>query len=317
MGTQRAIDGRIRSLPDEYYGSQGDIAGAKSARSIEIRHELSYEAFIRDYVRKKRPVVVKDVVSKDSITPEVLRELSGHRPLADLAGGGGSRFLVRGRASSIDKFNSLSTLGDYLTHFASDDADLPYLTNLCVSVNFPEVADAFAPPRYFESNWSSKWPFSALAFEQSSRVGSEVFISPKGGTYGVLHYDRHAQFLGTCQYFGKKLWWLCPPEQSEYLYPVAGGYPFVSPVNPFDPDLKTFPLFERVKPFVVTLEAGDLMFVPSLWWHMTKAITPNISTLHRIINRHNLGAYLWDLRQYLMHDRRLLLGALRQLILGK
>jgi Cupin-like domain len=317
MSTSGTIHERIRSLPDEYFQTRGNGVGTANAEPVETRRDLSYDEFVNAYVRKKRPVVIKDGVLKNSITPEVLLADSGHRSLTELAGGGGSRFLVRGRASSIEKFNAMATLGDYLGRFAADDADLPYLTNLCVSVNFPGLAQAFASPRYFQPNWSSRWPFSAFAFEQSARVGTEVFISPAGGTYGVLHYDRHAQFLGVCQYFGKKVWWLCSPEYTRYLYPVPGGYPFVSPINPLDPDLDKFPEFVRVRPFVVTLEAGDILFVPSLWWHMTRAVTANISTLHRVINRHNVMSYLWDLRQYLKNDRRVLLGAVKQLIVRR
>lgn len=316
MSAQHALDKRIRTQSDEYYRLGAEQAWKYTAQQVDVHFDLSYHDFVREYVRKKRPVVIKGGAAKDAITPETLKTFSGNTPLAELVGGGGSPYLVRGSASSIEKFKSLITLGDYLNRF-TEDSDLPYLTNLSVSNNFPKLANAFAPPRYFEPNWNSRWPFGALDFEKSNRGGAEVFISPAGGTYGVLHYDRHHLFLGVCQYFGKKLWWMCPPEQSEYLYPVGGRHQSISWVNPASPDLQRFPLFAMVKPFVVTLEAGDLMFVPSSWWHMTRAVSANISGLHRILNWHNIRGYMWDFRHYLMRNPALLLMGLKQVVSRK
>lgn len=311
--TAQLADRRIRTQPDEYFRPDTELTWMARAQAVESRRDLSDREFVREYVRRQRPVVIKDGVPKDAVTPETLRSCCGHRPLANLVGGSGSPILVRGSAAAIEKFRSLGTLGEYLTHFA--EADLPYLTNLSISRTFPEAAEAFVPPCYFGRNWVTRWPFSAMSF--GDRGGAELFISSAGGTYGVLHYDRPALFLGICQYFGKKLWWLCPPEQSEYLYTVGGRHHNVSRVNPFSPDLQTYPLFEQVKPFVVTLEAGDLMFVPSSWWHMTKAITPNIAALHRILNRHNIVPYLGYLRRELTHNRGLAVPTLKQLIWRK
>jgi len=243
--TQSGIDDRIQIHPDGIYEPPAEAGWNEGALDVDSRHDLSYDEFIREYVRRKKPVVIKNGVSTDSITPETLHSLAGHRPLANLSGGTGSRFLVRGPASSIEKFRSLTTLGDYLEHFTEPGSELPYLTNLSVSKDVSEAAGAFAAPKYFQPNWNSKWPFSALNFD--NRGDAEVFISPPGRSYGVLHYDRHALYLGICQYYGKKLWWLCPPEQSAFLYPVGGGYQNISGVNPLNPDLRKFPLYSQGK----------------------------------------------------------------------
>lgn len=40
-----------------------------------------------------------------------------------------------------------------------------------------------------------------------------------------------------------------------------------SVVDPARPDWRRFPLFARATPVTCVAEAGDLLFVPSMWWH--------------------------------------------------
>jgi hypothetical protein len=270
------------------------------AQQVDRVSGLSRDDIVRHYIRRKRPVVIADAVPSDAVSPATLRARCGLKPIATLVGAGGSHVLVRGRESAVANFQTLATLGDYLDGFEAR-VDLPYLTNLCIYTNFPEMRDEFMPPALFEPNWKTRWPLSTLAWDSHNPGGAELFMAPAGTGYGTLHYDGHAVFVGTCQYFGRKLWWLCPPEQSEYLYPVKSGFFHISPVDPFVPDYGKYPLFAKAKPYVVTLEPGDAMFVPASWWHVTHAVTPNIATIVRIVNRHNLMAHLWEFRSFARH----------------
>ena len=40
-----------------------------------------------------------------------------------------------------------------------------------------------------------------------------------------------------------------------------------SPLRVGRPDLARYPNFNRTRPLTVTLEAGDALFIPALWWH--------------------------------------------------
>lgn len=42
--------------------------------------------------------------------------------------------------------------------------------------------------------------------------------------------------------------------------------PWVS-VDPDAPDLQQFPLFAHCTPIKVTVKAGDILYLPSLWYH--------------------------------------------------
>jgi peptidyl-lysine (3S)-dioxygenase / protease len=50
---------------------------------------------------------------------------------------------------------------------------------------------------------------------------------------------------------------------------VEGRVPWIS-VDPDFPDLKQYPLFEHANPIHVTLQKGDVLYLPSLWFHQVK-----------------------------------------------
>lgn len=41
----------------------------------------------------------------------------------------------------------------------------------------------------------------------------------------------------------------------------------MSPVDITDPDLKRFPRFANAKRLQCVLKPGDVLFMPSFWWH--------------------------------------------------
>lgn len=46
----------------------------------------------------------------------------------------------------------------------------------------------------------------------------------------------------------------------------SGLVPWI-PVDPLCPDFDTYPMYETVKPITCTLKPGDLLYLPSLWFH--------------------------------------------------
>jgi lysine-specific demethylase 8 len=51
----------------------------------------------------------------------------------------------------------------------------------------------------------------------------------------------------------------------------------LSEVDIEDPDLSRFPRFADAEPIEDILEAGEMLFLPSLWWHRISAMDPNIA----------------------------------------
>ncbi|MGO2127647.1 MAG: cupin-like domain-containing protein [Pseudoalteromonas prydzensis] len=102
------------------------------------------------------------------------------------------------------------------------------------------------------------------------------------------HYDiEHNIALNLC---GKRTFYLLPANEIKNLYvapidrAVAG--PAISLVDFENPDFEKYPKFKAAKEKVLTasLEIGEALYIPPLWWHNVKAIDP----VNILVN------YWWD-----------------------
>ena len=91
-----------------------------------------------------------------------------------------------------------------------------------------------------------------------------LWLGPKA-SLTPLHYDGSDNLM--CQYVGRKYLKLFPPSQIKWLYP-RGGIPAWSRIpDPRTPDLVRFPLFARARSVDVTLNPGEILFLPARWSH--------------------------------------------------
>ncbi len=83
-----------------------------------------------------------------------------------------------------------------------------------------------------------------------------------------------------CNVLGKRTFTLFPPEQLAHLYPgpmeFAPGGQDISLVDFSAPDLQRFPAFAKAQAaaLVAELAPGDVLFIPSMWWHHVQAHQP-------------------------------------------
>ncbi|WP_419149339.1 cupin-like domain-containing protein [Pseudoalteromonas 'SMAR'] len=89
------------------------------------------------------------------------------------------------------------------------------------------------------------------------------------------HYDsEHNIALNAC---GKRTFFLLPGDQIEHIYPApidrALTGPALSQVDFETPDLGRFPAFAKAqdKLISVTLNVGEALYIPPLWWHNVKS----------------------------------------------
>ncbi|MDP9146956.1 MAG: cupin-like domain-containing protein, partial [Acidobacteriota bacterium] len=87
--------------------------------------------------------------------------------------------------------------------------------------------------------------------------------------------------------YGQKEFIIYPPNQEKFLYP-SPEKENLSQVNSVDkPDLQKFPLFAKAEPTVFILQPGEMLFIPSHWWHTTKMLSPSISISANVVNQSN------------------------------
>ncbi|UJF20433.1 cupin-like domain-containing protein [Shewanella sp. OMA3-2] len=81
-----------------------------------------------------------------------------------------------------------------------------------------------------------------------------------------------------CNMVGKRTFTLFPPDQISNLYigpmEFAPGGQEISMVNFDEPDFERFPKFEQAlaASFTAALEPGDVLFIPSMWWHHVRGV---------------------------------------------
>ncbi|XP_027721738.1 tRNA wybutosine-synthesizing protein 5 isoform X1 [Vombatus ursinus] len=99
-------------------------------------------------------------------------------------------------------------------------------------------------------------------FFEKEQFFSSVFRISSPGLQLWTHYDVMDNFL--IQVTGKKRVVLFSPRDAQYLY-LSGTKSEV--LNLDNPDLNKYPLFFKARRFECVLEAGDVLFIPALWFH--------------------------------------------------
>lgn len=58
--------------------------------------------------------------------------------------------------------------------------------------------------------------------------------------------------------------------------PETGATPWI-PVDPLNIDTHTFPLARHLKPLECVVEAGEILYLPAMWYHRATQLGPTIS----------------------------------------
>jgi len=97
------------------------------------------------------------------------------------------------------------------------------------------------------------------------------------GIKGVLHRDLPENLYA--QIVGRKRFVLIDKWQSRfvYSYPPWSGVPNYSRVDAENPALQKYPRFAHAERWVADLEPGDLLYIPSLWWHQARSLDTSMS----------------------------------------
>ncbi|XP_034550656.1 HSPB1-associated protein 1 homolog [Notolabrus celidotus] len=118
-----------------------------------------------------------------------------------------------------------------------------------------------------------KW--SEFGFEGRNGRESTLWIGTEGANT-PCHLDSYGCNL-VLQVQGRKRWHLFPPEDSAHLYPTRIPYEessIFSQVDVLHPDLRKFHAFQRARAHVVTLQPGQVLYVPRHWWHYVESVDP-------------------------------------------
>ena len=212
-----------------------------------------------------------------------------------------------------EAYGSRSVTVDGVPHRLSDLLDLiersnasapaPYLRNVGIADWAPELmADVQPLPVQTQPNWLD----SPLFPERPSLTSLELYIGGAGASFPTLHFDNMHTHAFLMQLFGSKEYVVYSPAQTPWLYPRPGIEANKSSVDDLDhPDLARFPLFARAVPGRCVLHPGEMLFVPSGWWHTARILEPSITVSANTLNASNWEGFAGDyLRSASRHRSR-------------
>ena len=268
------------------------------APTIHRVHGLSVSDFVSEFLQKNRPVVVTGAMQD-------WKALKEWRPESLSSRFGSQQVQVYG---DLFRLAAITSLSEYLNkHFGKPPggaSSAPYVRWYCHMAKdervpwadeiFDQFRDDWARPSFFPSS-SFVLPFcpesGSLDPSRDWFPARGLFISAQGARTR-LHKDPWCSDALLCQVFGKKKFVMYDPSQAAFL--THSG----KTVDIEAPDLNVFPDFPRARATLQgTLEPGEIMLVPSGWFHHFNSVTDSISLTWNFVHSCRLREFLF----YLLH----------------
>lgn len=231
-------------------------------RAVDRCPDLSSSAFIEEYLKPGRPVVMRNFARDWPALRKwdyaYLKQGCGdvEVPLySEAFANSGSDYMQAAQKMPF---------GDYLDLIAAGPTPLRmFLFN--VFKYMPELKNDFSYPD-LGVRFATRFPF--------------LFVGGKDA-YVDIHYDADYSHVFLTQMVGTKRIVIYGKEHSRKLY----RHPFTVSCNiDFrDPDLERYPKLKEIEGFECILEPGDTLFIPSGWWHFIEYETAGISLSLRAI----------------------------------
>lgn len=243
---------------------------------IERLERPSPETFYRDFVRRNKPVVITGVASEWQATarwsPEYFRSSF---PDASV------RFTTWQSSNPSNdpteyyrKRRRLTTrLGTFIDSMNGvEDVSRNYISQFPIFSEIPQLERDILPPDQY-----MKIPgYLPESLRRKLKKAPTLWMGP-AQTVTPIHFDAADNLL--VQIYGRKKLILISPAQSKCLYYpcLRLGHVNYSPVDVEEPDFDSFPLYQHATPLEVTIEPGEILFIPVRWWHYARALERTIS----------------------------------------
>jgi Cupin-like domain len=247
---------------------------------IERREGMSPKAFAREYFGQPRPVIVTDALAHwpalGRWSPDFFRREYGE--------------------IEIEVDGERLTLGELIDRIevSTPEKPAPYLRNQPLSQWPQELQGQVSPPpAYTRPNWLE----SRLFPSRTRMTYIEAYIGGEGARFPVLHYDGLHTHAYLMQLYGDKEYIAFAPDQTEYMYPPSSDANTSRIVDVLNPDLESFPLFDRARGVRFQLHPGEMLFVPGGWWHTARILNPSVTVSINGVNKANGAEFRHDYAQ--------------------
>jgi hypothetical protein len=177
---------------------------------------------------------------------------------------------------------------------STPDDPAPYLREWPINREMPALLPDITPaPAVTLPNWIN----GNLLPKRWKIYGGvpELLIGGNGSGFPYLHFDAYHQHAFITQVVGGKNFVMFDPNDTPYLYPFGGESLKTNLADVRTVDLDKFPLFAKATPITFRLHAGETVFIPAGWWHVTYIDEPTIAVSLNTANASNWRAMSRDL----------------------
>ncbi|XP_029982886.1 bifunctional peptidase and (3S)-lysyl hydroxylase JMJD7 [Sphaeramia orbicularis] len=238
--------------------------------------------FYRDWVGPNKPCIIRNAFSHwpalTRWTPQYLREKVGSKVISVAVTPNGYADAVSANRFMMpeERHMSFNSVLDIIEGKVDKRGGVFYVQKQCSNLleELPELTDDLEPHVPWMSTAMGKFP-DAVNFW----LGEERAVTS-------MHKDHYENLY--CVISGQKNFILLPPTDRPFIpyevYQPAvyhqrddGEFEVIDqvdcekvpwiPLDPLDPDLDRFPLYQNVCPLHCSVNAGDMLYLPSLWFH--------------------------------------------------
>ena len=255
----------------------------------QVDPNISSDEFEKIYFKAKKPVVIKQYAKRfpayEKWTPEYLKKIIGDQivPLFNSS-----------KADPSKPINTPTTemkFSDYLDLMLSCPTDLRMFA-FDIRKKAPELLNDYSSPKELAGGFLDKFP--------------NMFFGGKGAIT-FLHFDIDLAHIFQMHFHGRKHIILFEQKWSERLYKLPLATYALEDYDIENPDYEKFPSLKGIEGLEVILEHGDLLFMPTTYWHWMKyvdsgysislrawekSILTNIHSLYNLFVQRNLDNIL-------------------------
>ncbi|RZC17187.1 2-oxoglutarate and iron-dependent oxygenase JMJD4 [Glycine soja] len=284
--------------------------------------ELSYSEFVKRYMEKNQPVVLTGLMdphywrastdwvtlqgqpnfqyfsthfgaSKVQVADCDTREFTDQKREEMMVSDFIARCLQLEEASAVQCYNENSSSN-------GPSISVPYLKDWHFVKEYPEYV-AYITPMFFCDDWLNLYLDNfRIHIDSGTQQPDEeiccsdyrfVYMGVKG-SWTPLHADVFRSYSWSANVCGKKRWLFLDPSQCHLVFDRNMK---TCVYNIFDEVSNSkFPGFSKAIWLECTQNAGEIIFVPSGWYHQVHNLEDTISINHNWFNAYNLS-WVWNL----------------------
>eukprot|EP00743_Colponemidia_sp_Colp-15_P010542 GILK01011623.1.p1 GENE.GILK01011623.1~~GILK01011623.1.p1 ORF type:complete len:483 (-),score=71.96 GILK01011623.1:136-1479(-) len=264
---------------------------ADAPDTIDRRSNLTMEEFTREYLVPNKPVILTDVVTQWPAFKEW-----NEQTLIDKAGD--TKFFINS--------NVYMTMADYMRYCNHVQEENPmYLFDHYYGEKAPQLLHDYAVPDYFSEDL-----FAVLGAKRPSFRWLLVGPTRAGASF---HKDPNHTSAWNAVITGVKKWVMYPPHVTPPgVHPSEDGLEVVTPIsivewftNFYQPNKRPRTAGNMScngngakKEFLeCLLRPGEIIFVPTGWWHTVLNLEPSIAITQNFCDSHNIHNVLDFMRK--------------------